>query len=54
MARQAQKEAVALKRKLKVAKQKAKDAASDLQYVIDGKFPRSPQVDAVYFVSSCG
>jgi hypothetical protein len=53
MARQAQKEAVALKKKLEVAKQKAKDAASDLQVMIEGMFPRSAQVNSVHFVSPC-
>jgi hypothetical protein len=38
---QAQKETAALKKKLEVAEQKAKDAAADLQAVIEGKFPRS-------------
>jgi hypothetical protein len=42
----------ALKKKLEVAEQKAKDTASDLQVVIEGKFPRSPQVDSVHLVSS--
>jgi hypothetical protein len=31
-----------LKKKLEVAEQKAKDATSDLQDVVEGKFPRSP------------
>jgi hypothetical protein len=53
MARQAQKAAVALKKKLEVAEQKAKDVAADLQAVIEGKLPRLHQVDFVYFVSSC-
>jgi hypothetical protein len=46
MARQAQKEAAALKKKLEVTEQKAKDAATDLQAVIEGKLPRSPQADS--------
>jgi hypothetical protein len=37
MARQSQKEAADLKKKLKDAEQKAKDAASDLQAVVEGK-----------------
>jgi hypothetical protein len=54
MARQAQKETATLKKKLEVTEQKAKDVATaDLQAVIEGKLPRSPQVDSAYFVSSC-
>jgi hypothetical protein len=53
MARQAQREAAALKEKVEVAKQKAKDTAADLQDLIEGKLPRSPQIDSVYFVSAC-
>jgi hypothetical protein len=53
MACQAQKEAASLKRELEVAEQKAKDAAADLQVVIEGKFSRSPQVNSVCFLSSC-
>jgi seryl-tRNA synthetase len=53
MARQAQKEVAALRKKLEVVKQKAKDATADLQAVMEGKLPRSHQVDSVYFVSSC-
>jgi hypothetical protein len=53
MARQAQKEAAALKKKLEVTEQKANDLAADLRAVIEGKFPRSPQVDSAYFTSSC-
>jgi hypothetical protein len=52
MARQAQKEEAALKKKLEVAEQKAKDAAADLQDVIEGKLPSSPQADSAYFVCS--
>jgi hypothetical protein len=51
MARQPQKQTTALK-KLEIAKQKAKDAAADLQAVIEGKLPRSPQADFAYFASS--
>jgi hypothetical protein len=43
----------ALKKKLEVAEQKAKDAASDLQVVIEGEFPTSPQVDSMHLLSSC-
>jgi hypothetical protein len=53
MARQAQKEVVALKKKLEVVKQKAKDAASNLEVVIEGEFPKSPQVDSMHLLSSC-
>jgi hypothetical protein len=53
MARQAQREAAALKEKVEVAKQKAKDTAADLQDLIEGKLPRSPQIDSAYFVSAC-
>jgi hypothetical protein len=53
MARQAQKEAAALKKKLEVAEQKAKDAAADLRAVIEGKFPRSLRVDSARSVSAC-
>jgi uncharacterized protein YPO0396 len=52
MARQVQKEAAALKKKLEVAEQKAKDAAADLHVVIEGKLPRSPLADSTYFVCS--
>jgi hypothetical protein len=52
MARQAQKEVAALK-KLEVAEQKAKDAASNLEVVIEGEFPKSPQVDSMHLLSSC-
>jgi hypothetical protein len=53
MARQAQKEAAALKRELEVVERKAKDVAADLQVAIEGKFLRSPQVNFVCFPSSC-
>jgi hypothetical protein len=39
-------------KKLEVTEQKAKDAAADLQAVIKGKLPRSPQADSAYFASS--
>jgi hypothetical protein len=47
MARQAQKEAADLKKKLEDAKQKAKDAATELQTVIEGKFRTLPRADSV-------
>jgi hypothetical protein len=53
MARQAQKEAAALKKKLEVAEQKAKDATADLQAVIEGKLPRSHQVNSMHLRNSC-
>jgi hypothetical protein len=49
MVRQAQKEAVDLKKKLEDAEQKAKDAAADLQAVTEGKFPTLPRADSVCF-----
>jgi chaperonin cofactor prefoldin len=52
MARQLQKVAASLK-ELEVAERKAKDAAADLQVVIEGKLSRSPQVNSVCFLSSC-
>jgi hypothetical protein len=48
MTRQAEKEADALKKKLEVAEQKAKDAAADLQAVVEGKLLRSPRVDSAH------
>jgi hypothetical protein len=53
MARQAQKEVAALKKKLEVVEQKAKDTASNLEVVIEGEFPKSPQVDSMHLLSSC-
>jgi hypothetical protein len=53
MARQAQKEAAVLKKKLEAVEQKAKDAAANLQDVIEGKLPRSPQVDSAHYASVC-
>jgi hypothetical protein len=38
---------------IEVTAQKAKDTASDLQAIVEGKFSRSPQVDSAYVVSSC-
>jgi hypothetical protein len=52
MARQAWKEAADLKKKLEDAEQKAKDAAADLQALIEGKLPTLPCVDSVYFARS--
>jgi seryl-tRNA synthetase len=53
MAHHAQKEVAALKKKLEVTEQKAKDATTDLQAVMEGNLPTSPQVDSAYFASSC-
>jgi hypothetical protein len=39
---QAQREATDLKKNLEEAERKAKDVATDLQVVIEGKFPTSP------------
>jgi dynactin complex subunit len=44
MARQAEKEVTTLKKKLEVAERKAKDAANDIQVVVEGNLPRSPKV----------
>jgi hypothetical protein len=49
---EAQKEAAAMKKELEVAERKVKDAAADLQVVIEGKFSRSPQVNFMCFLSS--
>jgi hypothetical protein len=46
MARQAEKELASLK-KLEVTARKAKDAADDLQAVVEGKFARSPKIDSM-------
>jgi hypothetical protein len=54
MARQAQKEAADLKKKLEDAKQKAKDAATELQAVIEGKFRTLPRADSVCCARSWG
>jgi hypothetical protein len=53
MACQVEKEMTALKRKLEVAEQKAKDAVADLQAVVEGKLLRSPRVDSAHSVSAC-
>jgi F0F1-type ATP synthase membrane subunit b/b' len=52
MARQAQKEAADLKKKLEDAKEKAQDTTADLQAVIEGKFPTLPHADSVCFARS--
>jgi hypothetical protein len=52
MARQAQREAADLKKKLEDAKRKAKDTIADLQVVIEGKFPTSPRAGSVCFARS--
>jgi hypothetical protein len=52
MARQAQKEAADLRKKLEDGEQKAKDTAADLQAVIEGKFLMLPHADSVCFARS--
>jgi prophage DNA circulation protein len=52
MARQAQREVTDLKKKPEDAERKAKDAATDLQVVIDGKFPTLPRAGSVGFTRS--
>jgi hypothetical protein len=47
MARQEEKEVTSLKKKLEIAEQKAKDAADDLQVVVEGMFSRSPKTDSM-------
>jgi hypothetical protein len=42
-----EREAADLKKKLEDAERKAKDAATDLQVMIDGKFPTLPQASSV-------
>jgi hypothetical protein len=49
MARQARKDADELKQKLEDAEQKAKDAASDLQAVVEGSFSSWLWADSVCF-----
>jgi hypothetical protein len=51
MVRQAQREATDLK-KLEDAERKAKEAATDLQVVIDGKFPTLPRAGSIGFTRS--
>jgi hypothetical protein len=41
-----------LKKKIEDTERKAKDAAMDLQVVIEGKFPTSPRAGSVYFARS--
>jgi hypothetical protein len=50
MARQAKKETADLKKKLEDTEQKAKDAASDLQTVVEGK---SSSLPWAYSMCSC-
>jgi DUF917 family protein len=52
MARQTLKEAADLKKKLEDAEQKAKDTATDLQAMIEGKFLTLPRADSVCFARS--
>jgi seryl-tRNA synthetase len=51
MARQAQKEAAELKKKLEDAERKAKDAVADLQAVIEGKSSTLPRADSENFLA---
>jgi hypothetical protein len=52
MARQAQKEATELKKKLEDAKRKHKDVAADLQAMIEGKSSTLPWADSTFLVRS--
>jgi hypothetical protein len=52
MACQAQKEATDLKKKLEEAEQKAKDAAVNVQVVIEGEPPTLPYADSICFARS--
>jgi predicted transcriptional regulator len=52
VAHQAQKEVSELKKKLEDAKRKAKDAASDLQAVVEGKPSSLPWADSACFARS--
>jgi hypothetical protein len=52
MARQEQREATDLKKKLEDAKRKAKDTATDLQVVIEGKFLTLPRASSIGFERS--
>jgi hypothetical protein len=52
MARQMQKEAADLKKKLEHAEQKATDAASDLQAVVEGKYSTLPWADSACLTRS--
>jgi hypothetical protein len=49
VARQAEKVA-SLKEKLEVVEQKPKDAADDLQVVVECKFVRSPKIDSMFLL----
>jgi hypothetical protein len=49
---QVQKEAADLKKKLEDAEQKAKDASSDLQAVVEGEPPTLPYADPCCFARS--
>jgi hypothetical protein len=50
MARQAQKEATDLKKKLEDVEQKAKDATTNLQAVVEGKSSLFSWADSVFLV----
>jgi hypothetical protein len=52
MARQVQKEATELKKKLEDSKRKAKNAVADLQAVIEGKSSTLPRADSACFARS--
>jgi hypothetical protein len=52
MARQAQREAANMRKKLEDAERKAKDAATDLQVVIEGKPPTLPRAGFIGFERS--
>jgi hypothetical protein len=52
MACEAQREAADLKKKLEDTERKGKDAATDLQVMIEGKFPMLPRADSVSLVRS--
>jgi hypothetical protein len=55
MARQTQREAADLKKKLEDAERKAKDVATNLQVVIEGKFSTLPRAGSIGFERShCG
>jgi seryl-tRNA synthetase len=52
IARQAHKEATDLKKKLEDVEQKEKDAAADLQAVVEGEPPTLPYADSICFARS--
>jgi hypothetical protein len=52
MAHQAQREVTDLKKKLEDDERKAKGAATNLQVMIEGKFPMSPRARSIYFTRS--